>query len=74
MLTQISVPVDSDVALAFQSASEEDRRKLGLLISLQLREATQSRESLETVMNDVAQRAKRRGLTPEILESLLHER
>ncbi len=70
----ITVSVDADVASAYRSASEQDRRKLDLLVNLRLRDATASRESLEDVAREISRRAQERGLTPEILASILDER
>ena len=69
----ISIEVDADAARAFSEASAEERRKLQLLLSLRLRELTASpARPLKAVMDDIGARAEARGLTPEILESLLH--
>lgn len=70
----ITVSVEPAVAVAYRSASPEDRRKMDLLVNLRLREATSGRKSLEAVMRDMSQRAQERGLTPEILQSILDER
>jgi len=71
--TQITVSVDADVADSYRSASTTDRRKLDALVNLRLREATESRKSLRQVMREVSQNAQRRGLTPEILKSILND-
>ena len=70
---QITVSVDSDVAIAYRSATESDRRKMDLLVSLHLREAARSRQSLQEIAGEVSQRAQQRGLTPEILQGILDE-
>ena len=69
----ISIEVDEDTALAFAEATEDQRRKLQLLLKLRLRELTVSpSRSLKQIMDEMGQEAEARGLTPEILESLLH--
>ncbi|MCG8448041.1 MAG: hypothetical protein MI725_00490 [Pirellulales bacterium] len=73
MSNQITVSVDPDVANAYRLASEGDRRKLDLLVNLRLRDATKSKTSLQEVMLEISQNAQQRGLTPEILRSLLNE-
>ena len=73
MTVQITVSVDTDVADAYRSASTSDQRKLDLLINLRLREATESRKSLQDIMREISRNARRRGLTPEILQSLLDD-
>lgn len=73
MTDQITVSVDPDVANAYRLASDNDRRKLDLLVNLRLRDATRSKTSLKDIMLDISQKAQRRGLTPEILQSILDE-
>jgi hypothetical protein len=71
---KISIEVDSDAARAFQSASAEDRRKLEVLLALRLKElTTQSSRPLTKVMDVMSAKAATRGLTPEILNSLLND-
>lgn len=69
----ITIHVDYEVAKAYKAASEEDRRKMDLLAGFQLAEFQHSPESLEKVMDDMGREAHERGLTPEILDSILHE-
>lgn len=71
---QITVSVDSEVANAYRAASDEERRKLDLLINLRLRDATRSKASLAEVMRDISSSAAQRGLTPETLQSMLDEK
>jgi hypothetical protein len=68
----ITIQVTPKAAMAYRSASEEDRRKLDLLISLQLTEDLKSGWSLEKVMDDMSQEAAA-GLTPEMLNSSLFD-
>jgi hypothetical protein len=70
---EITIRVDPEAASAYLAASEEERRKLDLLLSLRLQDVTQSGESLEEVMREISRRAQQRGLTPEILESILRD-
>ena len=74
MNDQITVSVDPDVADVYRRASVDDRRKLDLLVNLRLRDATRSKKSLKDVMLEISQNAQQRGLTPEILKSILDER
>ena len=71
MAERITVSVDPDVAKLYRSASDNERRKLDLLVNLCLRDATESGESLRDMMLEVSRNAQRRGLTPEILQSIL---
>lgn len=74
MDNRITVSVDADVADAYRAVSDGDRRKLDLLINLRLREATHSKRTLRDIMQDISRNAQRRGLTPEILQSILKEK
>ena len=70
----IALEVDADTDRAFSAASPEERRKLQLLLSLRLRELTASpARPLKEIMDEIGQHAETRGLTPEILESLLRD-
>ena len=66
--------VNLEVAAAHRAASTVDRRKLDLLINLRLRDATCTGRSLQEVMREVSRNAQRRGLTPVMLQAILHER
>lgn len=74
MITEeITIHVDPQTAQAYRAVPEPDRRKLDLLLSLRLQDALGSSTSLEDVMREISRRAKARGLTPELLDSILHE-
>ena len=73
MAEQITVWVGSEVANFYRSVSDTERRKLDLLIGLRLREIAANEKSLETVMDEISNNAQQRGLTPEILQSILDE-
>lgn len=65
---QITVSVDSAVADAYRAASDEERRKLDLLVNLRLRDATRSEASLTQIMREIGSNVAQRGLTPEMLQ------
>ena len=69
----ISIRVDIEAARTFKSLHEADRRKLEVLLSIRLSEVTQRGESLDAVMQEISEKAKASGLTPEILKSLFNE-
>lgn len=70
----ISVEVDAETARAFSTTSAPERRKLELLLSLRLRELTQSPpRTLQQVMDQIGQNAESCGLTPQVLQSLLND-
>jgi len=68
----ITISLDPQTARAYDSAAPEEKRKIQALLSLWLRELTAGEfPSLEQVLNEVGRKAKARGLTSEILDSLL---
>ena len=68
----ISIEVDSETALVLPAAGTENRRKLDLLLSLRLRELTLNPpRAIQQIMDEVSRNAEERGLTPEILQTLL---
>jgi hypothetical protein len=70
---EITIRVDSRAAQAYRAASDNVRRKLDLLLSVHLDEALRPGRSLEQTMREVSRKAQERGLTPDILDSILHE-
>ena len=73
-MATISIQVDPETAQAFDQASEQEKRKLQLLLNLRLRELTTGpRRSLKEIMDEIGTAAEAQGLTPEILESMLEE-
>ncbi len=70
--TTISIPVDVATALAYSQASLEQQQKIQLLLSLRVRELfSPSDVSLQQIMDDIGVKAEARGLTPQVLETLL---
>lgn len=68
----ITIPLDPQTARAYDSATPEEKKKIQALLSLWLHKlAAGEYPSLQQVLDDVARKAKARGLTPEMLESLL---
>jgi hypothetical protein len=70
---QITIRVDAEAAKAFQSASADNRRKLEALLSIRLSEATKPGASLQQIIGEMSRKAQERGLSPEILQSILNE-
>jgi len=68
----ITIPLDPQTARAYDSASPDEKRKIQAVLSLWLRDLTASQgPSLQRILDEAGSKAKARGLTPEILESLL---
>lgn len=72
--SNITIQVDEETAKAFTTASDEQRRKMELLLRLRLQDLTGgAKRSLKSVMDEIGGQAQERGLTQESLESLLHD-
>ena len=69
----ITVHVTPQAATVYRTASADDRRKLDLLVSLQLAGFSSSGDSLEKVMDDMSREAAAAGFSPEILRSSLND-
>ena len=69
----ITIRVNAEVARIFEAASEEQQRKFEALLSLKLSDATRRQRPLEEVMSEISRNARSRGLTPEILDSILNQ-
>jgi hypothetical protein len=70
----ITLRIDSEAAQAFRSVSAEEQEKLQVLLGIWLKEYGKAdAASLKETMDAIGQEALSRGLTPEILESILEE-
>ena len=75
MPEQITIAVDSELAEIYRSVSDQERRKLDLLINLNLRKIlTVPRKSIFEIMDEMSREAQKNGLTPEILQSILDDK
>jgi hypothetical protein len=75
MQSTITIPVDQQVAQAWNAADEQERQKAQVLVGLWLLEVlSEKRRSLEEIMEEAGRKAEARGLTQEILDSILKER
>src|SRR5947209_6827569 len=70
---EITIHVAPAAAQAYRAASEQERKKIDILLSLRLQDALRPGTSLKELMGEISRKAQARGLTPEILESILHE-
>ncbi|MXY31208.1 MAG: hypothetical protein F4Y48_08405 [Gammaproteobacteria bacterium] len=57
MTETITITVDPDLADAYRAASDQDRRKLDLLLNLCPREVMWTAESLHDVMTEITRKA-----------------
>ena len=68
----INIPLDNQTAKIYQSAPQADKKKMQILMSLWLREFEKPSISLDDLMDDISRKAEARGLTPDILDSILN--
>jgi hypothetical protein len=69
----ITIRVSDEAASAYETASAEQQRKLDALLSLKLSEVARDKRPLEEIMSEISRKARERGMTPDILESILNE-
>jgi hypothetical protein len=65
---EITIRVDAEAAKVYAAASEEERKKIDLLLSLHLSQVTSPSAPLEQVMRETSEAAQRRGLTEKLLQ------
>ena len=70
----ITIEVDEEVARLYAEASTQDQKRIQLYLSLQLQDfITKPPRPLREVIDEMAAEAAAKGLTPEILESILRD-
>jgi len=69
----INVQLDEDAVRIYRKATQPEKKKLNLLLSMWLREYSDPEISLADLMDEISDKAQARGLTAEILESLLND-
>lgn len=67
----VQIELDEQSARRFARTSKVEREKLRLLLTVWLRELEDSSQSLGDLMDEISDNATSRGVTPEIVESLL---
>jgi hypothetical protein len=71
-LPTITIPLDPQTAQMYNSASAEQKHKMQALLGLWLRELVGGKQrSLQQILDEAERKAQARGLTPEMIESLL---
>lgn len=72
--TIIRIEVDADTAKAYRSASAMERKKLQLLMRLWMQDLAKTPDlALNDLMDQMSEKAEARGLTPEILDTILND-
>ena len=73
----ITIEVPSEVASAYLNATKEQREQIETRIAVLLKSSMTSKQEaiakLRQTMEEIGTGAAQRGLTPEILESILNE-
>jgi hypothetical protein len=72
MNTVITIPLDVDTARLYSQIPADLQKKFQVLLTLWLRNLILSPRPLQVIMDEISQKAQERGLTAEILESLLN--
>jgi hypothetical protein len=73
-MSKILIEVSPKTAASDQSASSEEKERVRIFIDLLMRKPSKDdRDFLGKLMDEISNRSEARGLTPEILESLLNE-
>jgi len=68
----ITLELDSAAVRAIEAASKQDRDKMALLLGNWVLEYARANvASLKDTMDEMSAKARERGLTPEVLESIL---
>lgn len=70
---EITIRVTPEAASIYESASEQEQRKLDALLSLRLSEAADPSRPLKEIMREASREAQERGLTREILKEIMDE-
>ena len=68
----INIKVEPEVAKLYQESDNNKKEKLNTLIKLFF-QSDFAQKSLTEVMAEISDKAQERGLTPEILESILND-
>jgi hypothetical protein len=69
-MVTITIPVNPEIAKAYQEIDFARRKKLELLFNILLKQELDNRP-LAQIMDEIGYKAQARGLTTEILESIL---
>ncbi len=67
---EINIRVPAETAQRYESASEEKRRKLNVLLGIWLSEADRPTRPLDKIIRDASEQARRNGLTQEKIDDL----
>ncbi len=73
-MSEITIEVSPEIAAAYRSAPLQERKKIQSIVTILLQKQVDGDVAfVRELMDEISDRAKSRGLTPEILESILNE-
>ncbi|MEM1043745.1 MAG: hypothetical protein AAGI91_14100 [Bacteroidota bacterium] len=72
--TSIRIRVDAETARAYEQASDAQKERARSVFAWALHYRNESTEETLRFFDEVARNARARGLTPEILDDILHDR
>lgn len=71
-MEKITIEVDNEIAKAYRESDLNKQEKVNTIIKLFFQPEFADK-SLSEVMENIADKAEKRGLTPEILEDILND-
>ena len=71
-MENITIQVDPEIAKAYREAEPEKQQKIQIFLNIMLQKAV-SQKPLLDIMEEASQQALAKGMTPEILESILKD-
>jgi len=71
-MVTVNISLDNETSKIYEKAPAADKKKMQLLLGVWLREFEKPSVTLEELMDAISRREQERGLTPEILESILN--
>jgi hypothetical protein len=71
-MEKITIQVDPEIAKAYREAEPEKQQKIQIFLNIMLQKAV-SQKPLLDIMEEASQQAIAKGMTTEILESILKD-
>ncbi|MDB9307532.1 MAG: hypothetical protein ACK5WC_08020 [Aphanizomenon sp.] len=71
-MENITIQVEPEIAKAYREAEPEKQQKIQIFLNIMLQKAV-SQKPLLDIMEEASQQAIAKGMTPEILESILKD-
>ena len=71
-MENITIQVDTEIAKAYREAEPEKQQKIQIFLNIMLQKAV-SQKPLLDIMEEASQQAIAKGMTTEILESILKD-